>query len=397
MRIIALVAALLIVAGHASARTDFREWAEFRAMMRAQDDISVVLAFVDRAVAEDRTELAAQALARLIRFYPADRDLRVRLSKLNGVPVQIEDNIQVSGGLALGFGYDTNPGSSPRNNELSVIDPGTNLAIAVDFGLREDESPLAFAQGFFRVRKKDDQNGPDYSFTASAFVIDYSAVDDQNDTSLSFRNALDYAFEAYQFTPYLVSGGRLFDGGLFSVEQHVGGEVQKSVSSATRVSSHAQIGYIHHFNTTDAPDRTDEDGWMAELEGEVRYEFSDSLFLRTTATLGGLDAIDESESYLSAGLSTGLTKIVTAPSLSRDFVLSFGGSATVCAYLEPDDTIDPTEKRTDLSLTAFAGVATPLTEQTAIDLSLALRRNHSSYDITDTRGLRATMRLVRRF
>ena len=141
LRSAALLAAMAIAF---AARADFRTWPETGAMLAAPDQPDAVYAFVNRAIEEDRLSEAANALERLVRFRPDLVQARFDLISLYeaigagdladeqrdalaeaGERPEVGTDIDVTGFIAIGAGYDTNPAATPRDDVLGFLSPVT--------------------------------------------------------------------------------------------------------------------------------------------------------------------------------------------------------------------------------------------------------------------------------
>ena len=381
-------------------------------MLAAPDATDAVYAFVNRAIREDRLGEAANALERYIRFQPDDVDARKDLITLYdalgasnfadaqrgvlaeaGVPFDAPRDLTVTGFVAMGAGYDTNPAASPRNDVIGFLSPVSGQIEDVDLNLDREESPIVFLQTAVRAAAPTGTANTTANFDFSAYGAHFSEDSDQDDAIIALRGGPEISFASGTIRPFFDIGYRHFGGNPYAVAGAIGLETAAQLGDTT-LSFELSAGYRDYFLTDDTPGRNNLDGVEAQANITLSTTLRDDLFLDLSAQAAAINAATDFEDYYAFGADAALTAGVDA--FGRAFFLTVGGGAIYSNYQTPDFEILPFPRK-DLSVVAYGGVSTELNDQTTIDAALAYRRRFSNYDIYDNEGLRVTIRVARQF
>lgn len=413
MATLALKSAVLLAAMATpfAAIADLRAWPETGAMLAAPDQPDAVYAFVNRAIAEDRLSEAANALERLVRFRPDLDQARFDLIELYqalgagdlaeeqrealaeaGAFEDISGDIEISGFVAIGAGYDTNPAATPRDDVLSFLSPITGRVEDLDLGLEREESALAFVQAGVRIDAPID--------AASTFVVDLSAYgahffedNDQDDATIAVRAGPEMASAAGTIRPFLDVGYRHFGGDPYAVAGALGVEAVARLGPGV-IGFEMTGGYRDYIPTRDTPGRENLDGSEGKITVSYGLPVGETLYLDLSTTAAAVNADKDFEDYYAFGADAALS--LDLPLAGRAVVATVGGGIAHSRYKRPDFQILD-EKRRDTSVAAYLSLSAELDEATSVDGTISYRRRFSTYDVYDNEGYRFTIRLARRF
>ena len=387
-----------------SAGAAFSDLAELRAnFLAAPDDPVAVTAYADAAVADGDVASAINALERILRFDPANDDIRAKIGALYAMIGQsgmMEDaaddaaapsptpETTVSGFVAFGLGYDTNPEAIPKGDAVSFTD-GAGGFQDVPLDVEREESPIFFTQGALRLNAP--VAGAAFVVDLSAYVAHFPETTDQDFVSADLRAGPFFEIEdgllrPFVETSYLHYGGEYYGSTIFGgVEAYLG------LTPQTGVGFEIAGGYRDHANTALNTDRTDMNGAEARGSVTVFHDFDDRLSAELTAYAGYLDARTGDESRAAFGVDGSVSLALGPQAPAGDLTLLAGAGLGVALYDAADLTFS-SEAREDVQTTAFVGASLALTDSVSVDALIAYRRTFSNYDIYDTDGFRATLR-----
>lgn len=394
-----------------AARADLRVWPETGAMLAQPDQPGPVYAFVNRAIDEDRLSEAANALERLVRFRPdlvqARFDLIALYDALGagdlaeeqrealaeaGAFEDVGGDIDVSGFIAIGAGYDSNPAAIPRDDVLSFLSPITGQVEDVVLGLEREDSALAFLQASARIAAPID--------ASASFIVDLSAYgahffddSDQDDATVAVRAGPEMTFAQGAIRPFLDVGYRHFGGDPYAVAAALGVEATARLGPGV-LGFEMSGGYRDYIPTRDTPGRENLDGSEGQVTLSYGAPLGAGLLLDLSATAAAVNADKDFEDYYAFGADAALS-IDLGPT-GRPVIATLGGGVLHSRYKRPDFQILDVKRR-DTSVAAYFALSTDLDAATSIDGTISYRRRFSNYDVYDNDGYRFTLRLARRF
>lgn len=394
-----------------NANAELNEWPETKAMLSAPDQQVVVYKFVNRAIDENRLSEAANALERLVRFRPDLVQARFDLIKLYvalgaselveeqrdalieaGAIDDVAGDIVVSGVIAVGVGYDTNPAATPRRDELDFFLEDINRVEEIDLGFEREESALAFLQANIRIAAPIDARTT-MTIDLSSYGVSIFEDSDQNEAVIAARVGPEMSFAKGVFRPYLDVGYRHFGNDPYAVAGGLGVEAVAKLGPGT-IGFELAGAYRDFLPTRDAPGRENLDGIEARVAVSYGLALTDSLYFDFSSRAIAVNAASDFEDYYGFGADALLSFNVNA--FGQPLIASLGGGAIHSRYQTPDFQLLNIPRR-DTSLSAYVGLSMDLNEATAIDGSIGYRRRFSNYDIYDSDGFRFTLRLARRF
>lgn len=389
----AKVAALVIALGAAPAVAELLEWPESRAMMARPDDPEAVYAFAARALDQSRPDAAAAALERLLRFRPNETRALSLLDEAYAAMAGPRERSQPlrEAFIAIGGGYDDNPGAVPFGPTIRLTDPN-GAEIRSPLALSRAGSAIGFVQAAATVETRVGRDGTPVFFDLSGYFEHVADLDDLDDASVSAMATAELGAAS----PFASAAFSAFGGEPYDLSLRVGVERRLRIG-AEEVRLELSGGWNEYFSSPIAPTLDRLDGFDARLSAAVSRQWPDGAFLETSVGLFYVDAAADDERYFGGRLDAAAFLPVDLGADAPPAFVSFGGGASIHSHRSPDPTIDPGRKRRDASTFVFASTGVELDEATTAEATVSYRRRFSNLDLFRNDGLRATLRIGRWF
>ena len=411
MRVRGGVALLIIAMSQPGfAAVNISAWPETSAMLAAPDDAEAVFTFAQRARAAGNLADAANALERYLRFHPAEERALILVAEIYDemgsperaaafrslLPKAAPSGYDISGFVSVGAAYDTNPAAAPLDSNVGFFFASRGEVIEIDIGAEPDDSFLGSVRAEVNIAPVDGADGPPVFATINGYMTHFDDAEDQDEYGASVKFGTELPADDARLRVYGFADADFFDHRLFSVAGFAGADYRFAWGD-TLVTLDGRAGYRDFKPNANAPDRDEMDGIEGRLSLSLLRELDENLIGYAFFAGSVRDAAVGYESRFGAEAIGALIASAPEDSAISGATLTVGGGAAAFRYFGADPTFDALNDRKDLSLFAFGTAAFPIAEDVTFDLSLSYRRRFSEYDIYESDGLRAGVKLVKRF
>lgn len=448
----ALVAATVLVAGHASAQSVAATTAAPRTISAPAGDIearrkvllaqmladpgNLDIAFEYAALSSQVGDLegAVSTLERMLIFAPGLPRLQLELGVLyyrlgayepalsyfNGalaapnVPPEVRDKVEqyiaaiekrsetsgVGGAIMFGARYQTNANSAPANPRIMLN--GTPFTLSAD-GLSAPDTNAYVAASFRAVHDLQSQ-GDQLIATLQAYGALYreqgrlntGVVEVNVGPSFDLRR---FRIEDARFDIYGIASAMMLGGDPYLVTGGLGVRLSKGIGAATDLRIEIEALRNNYLNSTPRPLASNSSGYSVYGSVGINHQLTEHLKL--FALLTGERRTAE-RGYLSTwqgGVTVGTVLSFGSPfgEDAEDWSVTVSGGVVKRVYDAPDPVINATTAQSDDEVFAQAALSVPLKESWSVETNASYRSVMSNYDLADSENLSVSLGAMKKF